>query len=178
GTAGIGSAVGGRTLMTRSVSPAPAAIAPTPALCVSTRSQAVVRLGDLDVAPENLRQGEAPDDDISQLADTIAAAGHLQLPTVRPGRRGETAYMILDGRRRLLALRRLRDGGFVDDDHLVEVFVETDRARQAAATVLTNTAVPVHVADVVAAIGRMLRARLGVKAIARALGYGEIEIRR
>ncbi|MNS67422.1 hypothetical protein D3C72_1006760 [compost metagenome] len=37
---------------------------------------------------------------------------------------------------------------------------------------------PVHVADVVAAIGRMLKARLGVKAIARALGYGEIEIRR
>ncbi|HEY4586635.1 MAG TPA: ParB N-terminal domain-containing protein [Brevundimonas sp.] len=164
--------------MTRSVSTAPDAIAPTPALCVSTRSQAVVRLGDLDVAPENLRHGEAPDDDISQLADTIAAAGLLQLPTVRPGRRGEAAYMVLDGRRRLLALRRLRDGGFVDDDHLVEVFVETDRARQAAATVLTNTAVPVHVADVVAAIGRMLRARLGVKAIARALGYGEIEIRR
>ncbi|MNS67677.1 hypothetical protein D3C72_1009340 [compost metagenome] len=37
---------------------------------------------------------------------------------------------------------------------------------------------PVHVADVIAAIGRMLKARLGVKAIARALGYGEIEIRR
>src|SRR5690606_5751543 len=85
GKAGIGSAVGGRRLMTRSVSTAPAAIAPTPALCVSTRSQAVVRLGDLDVAPENLRHGEAPDDDISQLADTIAAAGLLQLPTVRPG---------------------------------------------------------------------------------------------
>ncbi|WP_436356238.1 ParB/RepB/Spo0J family partition protein [Brevundimonas sp. CEF1] len=86
--------------------------------------------------------------------------------------------MVLDGRRRLLALRLLRDGGFIDDDHPVEVFVETDRARQAAAVVLTNTAVPVHVADVVAAIGRMLTARLGVKAIARALGYGEIEIRR
>lgn len=137
-----------------------------------------MRLGDLDIAPENLRHGEAPDDDIPQLADTIAAAGLLQFPTVRPGRSGESAFMVLDGRRRLLALRLLRDGGVIDDDHPVEVFIETDRSRQAAAVVLTNTAVPVHVADVVAAIGRMLKARLGVKAIARALGYGEIEIRR
>jgi len=143
-----------------------------------TRSQKTVRLGDLDIAPENLRHGEAPDDDIPQLADTIAAAGILQLPTVRPGRDDEAAYMVLDGRRRLLALRLLRSGGFIDDDHPVEVFVETDRARQAAAVVLTNTAVPVHVADVIAAIGRMLKERLGVKVIARALGHGEIEIRR
>jgi ParB family chromosome partitioning protein len=164
--------------MTRSASRAAASPAPAPTSSAPTRRQAVVRLGDLDIAPENLRHGEAPDDDIPQLADTIAAAGVLQFPTVRPGRSVEAAYMVLDGRRRLLALQLLRDGGFIDDDHPVEVFVETDRARQAAAVVLTNTAVPVHVADVIAAIGRMLKARLGVKAIARALGYGEIEIRR
>ena len=163
--------------MTRSASRA-AAGSRASAPAAPTRSQTVVRLGDLDVAPENLRHGEAPDDDIPQLADTIAAAGVLQFPTVRPGRQGEAAYMVLDGRRRLLALRLLRDGGFIDDDHPVEVFVETDRARQAAAVVLTNTAVPVHVADVIAAIGRMLKERLGVKVIARALGHGEIEIRR
>ncbi|MBD3820376.1 MAG: ParB N-terminal domain-containing protein [Brevundimonas diminuta] len=143
-----------------------------------TRNQKTVRLGDLDIAPENLRHGEAPDDDIPQLADTIAAAGILQYPTVRPGRGDEAAYMVLDGRRRLLALRLLRDGAFIDDDHPVEVFVETDRARQAAAVVLTNTAVPVHVADVIAAIGRMLKERLGIKVIARALGHDAIEIRR
>lgn len=169
--------------MTRSASRAAVATAPasTPSASTpsaSTRRQVVVRLGDLDIAPENLRHGEAPDDDIPQLADTIAAAGLLQFPTVRPGRGDEAAFMVLDGRRRLLALRLLRDGGVIDDDHPVEVFIETDRKRQAAAVVLTNTAVPVHVADVVAAIGRMLKARLGVKAIARALGYGEIEIRR
>lgn len=145
---------------------------------VSTRSQKTVRLGDLDIAPENLRHGEAPDDDIPQLADTIAAAGLLQYPTVRPGQDEEAAFMVLDGRRRLMALRLLRDGAFIDDDHPVEVFVETDRARQAAAVVLTNTAVPVHVADIIAAIGRMLKERLGIKVIARALGHGEIDIRR
>ncbi|MNQ46423.1 ParB-like nuclease domain protein [compost metagenome] len=169
--------------MTRSASRAAVAAAPVSTASASTplvsmRRQAVVRLGDLDIAPENLRHGEAPDDDIPQLADTIAAAGLLQFPTVRPGRGEEAVYMVLDGRRRLLALRLLRDGGVIDDDHPVEVFVETDRKRQAAAVVLTNTAVPVHVADVIAAIGRMLKARLGVKTIAGALGYGEIEIRR
>lgn len=167
--------------MTRSASHAVATGAPAPSVSapvISTRRQAVVRLGDLDIAPENLRHGEAPDADIPQLADTIAAAGLLQFPTVRPGRGEEAAFMVLDGRRRLLALRLLRDGGFVDDDHAVEVFIETDRKRQAAAVVLTNTAAPVHVADVIAAIGRMLKERLGVKVIARALGYGEVEIRR
>ncbi|WP_296172742.1 ParB N-terminal domain-containing protein [uncultured Brevundimonas sp.] len=164
--------------MTRSASRAAASTAAVLTSSEPTRRQAVVRLGDLDIAPENLRHGEASDDDIPQLADTIAAAGLLQFPTVRPGRSGEAAYMVLDGRRRLLALRLLRDGGFIDDDHPVEVFIETDRKRQAAAVVLTNTAVPVHVADVIAAIGRMLKERLGVKVIARALGHGEIEIRR
>ncbi|WP_433956622.1 ParB/RepB/Spo0J family partition protein [Brevundimonas diminuta] len=149
-----------------------------PTTSVLTRSQRTVHLADLDIAPENLRYGEAVDDEIPQLADTIAAAGLLQFPTVRPGRRREAAFMVLDGRRRLLALRLLRDAGVLGDDHPVEVFVETDRARQAAATVLTNTAVPVHVADVVVAIGRMLKSRLTVVAIARALGYGEVEIRR
>ena len=149
-----------------------------PTTSVLTRSQRTVHLADLDIAPENLRYGEAADDEIPQLADTIAAAGLLQFPTVRPGRRREAAFMVLDGRRRLLALRLLRDAGVLGDDHPVEVFVETDRARQAAATVLTNTAVPVHVADVVVAIGRMLKSRLTVVAIARALGYGEVEIRR
>ncbi len=142
-----------------------------PTTSVLTRSQRTVHLADLDIAPENLRYGEAVDDEIPQLADTIAAAGLLQFPTVRPGRRREAAFMVLDGRRRLLALRLLRDAGVLGDDHPVEVF-------QAAATVLTNTAVPVHVADVVVAIGRMLKSRLTVVAIARALGYGEVEIRR
>lgn len=157
---------------------APGGTAPASAGSSPSRRQMTVRLGDLDIAPENLRHGEAPDDDIPQLADTIAAAGLLQFPTVRPGKGDEAAHMVLDGRRRLLALRILRDRGVIDDDHSVEVFIETDRARQAAAVVLTNTAVPVHVADVIAAIGRMLKARLGLKAIARTLGYGEVEIRR
>lgn len=142
------------------------------------RREIVARLGDLDIAPENLRAGEPADDQVPQLAATIKAAGLLQWPTARPGRKGEAPWMLLDGRRRLLALRLLRDAGDIADDHQVRIFVETDRARQAAAAVLTNTAAPVHIADVIAAIGRMLKARLGISEISAALGYAEIEIRR
>lgn len=86
--------------------------------------------------------------------------------------------MALDGRRRLLAFRLLVDQGRIEETLPVDVFVERDAARQAAAVVLTNTAVPVHVADVIAAIGRMLKSKLGVPVIARALGYAEVDVKR
>lgn len=157
--------------------PLPSA-APTPFDAAATRPRRTAPLCDLDIAPENLRAGEPPDDDVPLLADTLFAAGQLQPLTVRPGRRGERPFMALDGRRRLLALRLLADEGRVPGDLPVEVRVETDAARQAAAVVLTNTAAPVHVADVIAAIGRMVRGRLGMPGIARALGYAEIEVKR
>lgn len=135
-------------------------------------------LRDLGIAPENMRFDEAPDEEIPLLAATIRAAGLMQPLTVRPGRKKEKPAMALDGRRRLLALELLRAEGVVDDAYLVEVFVETEPGRQAAAIVLTNTAAPVHVADVIAAIGKMLKARLEISAIAGALGYGEVEVRR
>jgi len=135
-------------------------------------------LRDLDVAPENMRAGEPPDDAILELAETIFAAGVLQPLTVRPGRRKEKPGMALDGRRRLLALWALLAAGRITEDCPVSAFVETDPARQAAAIVLTNTAVPVHPADVIVAIGKMLKAKLAPDVIAAALGYAEIEVRR
>ena len=150
----------------------------TPVVVVE-RDARTVRLGDLGIAPENLRFNEPPDDDIPTLAATMRAAGQLQPLTVRPGRgKKEEVWMALDGRRRRLALGLLLEAGEIDADHPVDVFVETDPARQAAAVLLTNTAVPVHVADIIAAIGRMLKSKLTVQTIARALGYAEIEIKR
>jgi ParB family chromosome partitioning protein len=155
-----------------------AALAPAPAVVID-RDERTVRFGDVNVARENLRYGEPPDDDIPTLASTIKAAGLLQRLTVRPGRgKKETAWMALDGRRRLLALGLLLEAGEIDDDYPVIIVVETDPARQAAAVLLTNTAVPVHIADVIAAIGRMLKSKLTIDAIATALGYAEVEIRR
>lgn len=162
--------------MSRSSS-APAVVL-TPFEATIARERRRVPLSQLDIAPENLRAGEPPDDEVPLLADTLFAAGQLQPLTVRPGRRRERPFMALDGRRRLLALRLLLEQERIGDDFPVDVFVETDPARQAAAAVLTNTAVPIHVADVISAIGRMLKSRLGLPEIARALGYSEIDVKR
>lgn len=146
---------------------------------IAPRVHKFVRLGDLGVAPENMRFGEPPDEDIPQMAATVKAAGLMHPLSTRPGRgRKEKPSMALDGRRRLMALDLLLQAGDITTDYPVEVFEETDPARQAAAVLLTNTAVPVHVADVIAAIGKMLKARLTVPVIAQALGYAELEIKR
>jgi ParB family chromosome partitioning protein len=153
-------------------------VAPTIPVAAPERLPVAYGLCDLAVAPENLRYAAPADEGIGELAETILAAGVLQPLTVRPGRGAEKPAMVLDGRRRLLALQALAEAGRIAADHPVSCFVETDRARQAAAAVLTNTGVPVHVADVIVAIGKMLQARLSVPAIAGALGYGELEVRR
>lgn len=145
----------------------------------ASRDDRTVALRDLGVARENLRFGEPADDQIPLLAATLKAAGQLQPLTVRPGRgRKEQPWMALDGRRRRLALLLLLEAGEIEPDHPVRVSVETDPARQAAAALLTNTALPIHVADIISAIGRMLKAKLDVEAIAKALGYADLEIRR
>lgn len=138
-----------------------------------------VRLGDLGLAKENLRYGELADEGVPQLADTILAAGVVIAPIVRPGRKGEEPFMALDGRRRRMALLILKERGALDDDFLVECQLAETRAQQAAAIVLPNTEhAPVHVADVIVAIGRLRKAKMDTRAIAGALGYAELEIKR
>ena len=138
-----------------------------------------VRLGDLGLAKENLRFAEPADDGVPQLADTILAAGVVIPPIVRPGRKGEDAHMALDGRRRRLALLLLQERGAIDDDYLVECQLAETKAQQAAAIVLPNTEhAPVHIADVIVAIGRLRKAKMDTAAISKALGYSELEIKR
>ncbi|MBU2361595.1 MAG: chromosome partitioning protein ParB [Alphaproteobacteria bacterium] len=138
-----------------------------------------VRLGDLGLARENLRFDEPADDGVPQLADTILAAGVVIPPIVRPGRKGEAAHMALDGRRRRLALLLLKERGAIDYDYLVECQLAETKAQQAAAILLPNTEhAPVHIADVIAAIGRLRKARMDTAAISKALGYSELEIKR
>jgi len=155
------------------------ALVPTPVQAAAARDRRTVALRNTDIAPENLRYKEPPDEDIPLLAETLIAAGQLQALTVRPGRgKKEQPHMALDGRRRILAFRHLLDQGRIDEDFPVDIVIETDLKRQAAAVLLTNTAVPVHVADVIAAIGRMLKGKLGVPVIAKALGYAELDVKR
>src|SRR5271167_2158517 len=138
-----------------------------------------VRLGDLGLAKENLRFNEPPDDGVPQLADTILAAGVVIPPIVRPGKKGELPYMALDGRRRRFGLILLRERGDVGDDYVIDCLLAETPAQQAAAIVLPNTEhAPVHIADVITAIGRLRKARMDTAAISGALGYAELEIRR
>ena len=138
-----------------------------------------VRLGDLGLARENLRYAEPADNDVPQLADTVAAAGVVIPPIVRAGRKGEEAHMALDGRRRRMALLLLKERGIIDDDYLIECKLAVTKAQQAAAILLPNTEhAPVHIADVIVAIGRLRKAKMDTSAISRALGYAELEIKR
>ncbi len=87
--------------------------------------------------------------------------------------------MALDGRRRRMALLLLKERGDIDDDYLVDCQLAETKAQQAAAIVLPNTEhAPVHVADVIIAIGRLRKAKMDTRAIAAALGYAELEIKR
>ncbi len=153
--------------------PTAAAAPPVPGLRIR------VKLCDLGLAPENLRFEVPEDAEVPRLADTIRAAGVIYPPIVRKGRKGEAAFMVLDGRRRRFALLRLVAGGLIAQDHEVECLLATSRAAQAAATVLPNAEhAPVHTADVIVAIGKLRRSRLTTAAIAGALGYDETEVRR
>ena len=149
------------------------AVPPTPMTSIK------VRLGDLGLAPENLRFKEPADDGVPQLADTILAAGVVIPPIVRPGRKGEPRFMALDGRRRRLGLLLLRERGDLTDDYEVDCLLAETKAQQVAGTMLPATEhAPVHIADVITAIGKLRKTKLDTGAIAAALGYAELEIKR
>ncbi|MFA5711920.1 ParB N-terminal domain-containing protein [Mycolicibacterium sp.] len=92
-----------------------------------------VPLRDLEIAPENVRGAEPADDGIDRLADTIAGADLVVPLCVRPGRRGEKPFTVLDGRRRLLALRRLLAAGRATEDRPVRCEVFASAAGRTAA---------------------------------------------
>jgi ParB family chromosome partitioning protein len=141
--------------------------------------QVFVSLKDLGLAPENMRFSEPADAGVPQLADTIEAAGVLVPIAVRPGRKSEQPYMALDGRRRRFALLALLEAGRIPEDYLVKCELFEGKAEQAAALSLTNTErAPVHVADVILTIGRLRKSKMDTAAIAKALGYPELEIKR
>lgn len=150
-----------------------------PARISAERDVLRARLADFDVAPENVRYGEPADDEIPQLAETIAAAGVLQPLQVRKGRKGEARLMVLDGRRRLLALQLLGQQGRLPESYAIDHFLVAGKDQQAAAAVLTNTELaPIHVADFIIAVGKLLKKKMTVAAIAKALGYSELDVRR
>jgi ParB family chromosome partitioning protein len=113
------------------------------------------------------------------LADTISAAGVISEPIVRAGKKGEEKFLALDGRRRRFALLLLKERGAITDDYLVDCRLAVTKAEQTAAILLPNTEhAPVHVADVIVAIGKLRKRKMDTGAIVKALGYDHLEIRR
>jgi ParB family chromosome partitioning protein len=141
--------------------------------------QIFVPLKDLGLAPENPRAKEPRDEGIASLRATLRAAGIVIPLCVRPGRGDEKPYMTLDGRRRLFGLQDELADGHIDEDYLVRCELFESLAAQAAAAVLTATEqLPVHTADVIVAIGKLRKLKMNTAAIAKALGYEELEIKR
>ena len=137
------------------------------------------RLGDVGLAPENLRFEEPADEGIAQLADTMTAAGILIAPIVRRGRKGEKPLMVLDGRRRRMGLLLRLERGEITEDFEFDCLLAVTKEAQAAALVLPNTErAPVHIAAIIEAIGAFRKARMDTGRIAAALGYSELEIKR
>jgi ParB family transcriptional regulator, chromosome partitioning protein len=100
-------------------------------------------------------------------------------PIVRPGRKGEQRFMALDGRRRRLGLLLLRERGDLTDDFEVDCLLAETKAQQVAGVMLPATEhAPVHIADVIVAIGKLRKSKMDTAAIAAALGYAELEIKR
>ena len=165
--------------MTDAATTTAARAASPPADVPERPTQIFVPLCDLGIAPENIRAKEPADEDIPQLAETIAVADVLVPLCVRPGRKGEKPFMALDGRRRKFGLDLLLEQGRIDAAHPVRCDLFETKAGQAAALVLTNAErQPVHIADVIVAIGKMGKSRMALADIAKALGYDEVEIRR
>src|SRR5476651_1681226 len=145
---------------------AAAEAATTPAEGPERPTQIVVPFRDLGIAPENIRAKEPADADIPQLAETIAVADVIVPLCVRPGRKGEKPYMALDGRRRLFGLELLLEAGRIDAAHSVRCDVFESKAAQAAASVLTNAERwPIHIADVIVAIGKMRKSKIDRKSV-------------
>jgi len=154
-------------------------------VAIVAEAQSVVTLQhvpfrDMGIAPENVRALEPADAGIPRLADTILAVGILVPLLVRAGdKKDAKPVLALDGRRRLLALELLVASGALADDYPVPVIHQRDKtAQMAAALVANDERVAIHVADVIMAIGKLRTRRYDTAAIAAALAYSEVEIRR
>jgi len=140
-----------------------------------------VRLADLDIAPENPRFGEGPDDLIPDLATSLApeAAGLLVPLLVRRGVKKEKPFMVLDGRRRLFGFRHLLSQGVVSDDLELPAYLCESKDSIAAAAITANQArVPLKPVEIILAIRALAVKKIPVEAIARALSVDLAEARR
>ncbi len=140
-----------------------------------------VRLKDLDIAPENPRFLDGPDELIPDLATSLApdAAGLLVPLLVRAGGKKEKPFMALDGRRRLFGFRHLLAQGVVDEDIEIAAYLcETKESIAAAAITANQARVPLKPAETILAIRALAAKKITIEAMSRALCVDLSEARR
>lgn len=148
-------------------------------ISLSLKPQYVVQIDTLHVAEENIRNGEEADDDIDALAASLLN-GQVAPLFVRKSRAGETGlWQVLDGRRRLLALKRLIKRKQISKSHHVSIIECTSAEEIAAAIVVSNAQrLAVTEADVLLAIHRMSKDFKTPEEIGHVLGLAPAEVRK
>lgn len=148
----------------------------------STLAAITAPLKDFAVAPENPRFQEPADEQIPDLAASLSpeAAGLLVPLLVRKGSgKKESPYMVVDGRRRLLALQHLQASGIVGPDlEITARLCETQESIAAAAIAANQQRLPLHPADIILAIKAMAAKKFSLERIAKALCADLSEIRK
>lgn len=158
-----------------------AASAVVPAHSATALKSISVRLKDLDIAPENPRFLDGPDDLIPDLATSLApdAAGLLVPLLVRAGGKKEKPFMALDGRRRIFGFRHLLAAGLVTEDLEIPAYLcETKEAIAAAAITANQARLPLKPAEIILAIRALAAKKITVEAMARALCVDLAEARK
>jgi ParB family chromosome partitioning protein len=141
---------------------------------------ATLILDQLIASALNVRQADKLDG-VSELAANIEQLGILQPLSVRkvPAANGhDAAYEVIDGERRLAALRKLKEEGTIDGAYIVPVLLRDDDDATASAVSLSANIMrlPLHPADQYQAFARLKREGKGVQEIAKLFSLKKKEV--
>lgn len=147
---------------------------------IASKIAVTISLSQLILSSLNLRAHEGADDQIPELAKTLApgAAGQLLPLFVKPAE-AAGVFEILDGRRRFLGWSLLLETGIIGADHAVTVIVCETEDEIAQAVVIANAMrKEIQFADVLLTLNRLISEHYGFDDIARSLGIETKEVRK
>ncbi|MFP1132907.1 ParB/RepB/Spo0J family partition protein [Asticcacaulis sp. W401b] len=147
---------------------------------IASKQAIVLSLSQLVISDLNLRAHDGADDQIPDLAATLApgAAGQLIPLFVKPAAI-EATFEVLDGRRRYLAWSSLLEAGTIDGSHpVLAILCETEDEVAQAVVIANAMRKEIQYADILLTLNRLLSERYGLEEIAKSLGMEVKEIRK
>ena len=142
-------------------------------MILTTTQHIEVPLEQLEPAKSNARRTAAPAPDHEQLVASIRAHGLLAPLLVRPrGGIADGSYLVVDGMRRLVALRE------IDDPAPVPCTLETGETPAGELSAAGNLHVALHPADQAEAFERMRDGGSTIEAVADRFGVTVRTVRR